>query len=94
MHITLLTYGSHDDFQPFLVLAIALQKAGHRVRLAAEAGVKRNLRTGGGSGHPPGTGAKPQQPAAFGNPEHGESAVFEKRASEYLGTCFWGIKMV
>jgi len=35
MHITLLTYGSRGDFQPFLALAIGLQKAGHRVRLAA-----------------------------------------------------------
>ena len=34
MHITLLTYGSRGDFQPFLALAIGLQKAGHTVRLA------------------------------------------------------------
>jgi sterol 3beta-glucosyltransferase len=35
MHITLLTYGSRGDVQPFLALAIGLQKAGHTVRLAA-----------------------------------------------------------
>jgi sterol 3beta-glucosyltransferase len=34
MHIPLLTYGSRGDFQPFLALAIALQRAGHTVRLA------------------------------------------------------------
>lgn len=34
MHITLLTYGSRGDFQPFLALALGLQKAGHSVRLA------------------------------------------------------------
>ena len=34
MHITLLTYGSRGDFQPFLALALGLQKAGHAVRLA------------------------------------------------------------
>ena len=34
MHITLLTYGSRGDFQPFLALAIGLQKAGHTVQLA------------------------------------------------------------
>jgi sterol 3beta-glucosyltransferase len=35
MHIPMLTYGSRGDFQPFLALAIGLQKAGHTVRLAA-----------------------------------------------------------
>ncbi|MFH2040586.1 MAG: glycosyltransferase, partial [Chloroflexota bacterium] len=35
MHITLLTYGSRGDFQPFLALALGLQKAGHKPRLAA-----------------------------------------------------------
>ena len=35
MHITLLTYGSRGDVQPFLALALGLQKAGHIVRLAA-----------------------------------------------------------
>jgi len=34
MHVTLLTYGSRGDFQPFLALALGLQKAGHTVRLA------------------------------------------------------------
>ena len=34
MHITLLTYGSRGDFQPFLALALGLQRAGHTVRLA------------------------------------------------------------
>jgi len=34
MHITLLTYGSRGDFQPFLALAIGLQKARHTVQLA------------------------------------------------------------
>ena len=37
MHITLLTYGSRGDFQPFLALAVGLQKAGHTVRLAGPA---------------------------------------------------------
>ena len=35
LNITLLTYGSRGDVQPFIALAIALQRAGHRVRLAA-----------------------------------------------------------
>jgi sterol 3beta-glucosyltransferase len=34
MKITLLTYGSRGDLQPFLALAVGLQKAGHTVRLA------------------------------------------------------------
>ena len=34
MRITLLTYGSRGDFQPFLALAVGLQKAGHSVCLA------------------------------------------------------------
>jgi sterol 3beta-glucosyltransferase len=35
MKITILTYGSRGDVQPFLALALALQKAGHTVKLAA-----------------------------------------------------------
>jgi sterol 3beta-glucosyltransferase len=35
MNITILTYGSRGDVQPFLALAIGLQKAGHKVKLAA-----------------------------------------------------------
>ena len=35
MNITLLTYGSRGDVQPFLALAVGLQKAGHAVSLAA-----------------------------------------------------------
>lgn len=35
MHITLLTYGSRGDFQPFLALAVGLQKTGHTPHLAA-----------------------------------------------------------
>jgi sterol 3beta-glucosyltransferase len=35
MKITLLTYGSAGDVQPFLALAIGLRQAGHTVRLAA-----------------------------------------------------------
>ncbi len=35
MRITLLTYGSRGDVQPFLALAVGLQRAGHRVTLAA-----------------------------------------------------------
>ena len=35
MRITILTYGSRGDVQPFLALAVGLQKAGHRVKLAA-----------------------------------------------------------
>lgn len=34
MKITILTYGSRGDVQPFLALAVGLQKAGHRVTLA------------------------------------------------------------
>lgn len=34
MNITLLTYGSRGDFQPFLALAVALQKSSYNVRLA------------------------------------------------------------
>ena len=35
MKITILTYGSRGDVQPFLALALGLQKAGHMVKLAA-----------------------------------------------------------
>jgi sterol 3beta-glucosyltransferase len=35
MKMTLLTYGSRGDVQPFVALALGLQKAGHSVRLAA-----------------------------------------------------------
>jgi sterol 3beta-glucosyltransferase len=35
MKITILTYGSRGDVQPFLALAVGLQKAGHAVTLAA-----------------------------------------------------------
>ena len=35
MYITILTYGSRGDVQPFLALALGLQKAGHTVKLAA-----------------------------------------------------------
>ena len=35
MKITILTYGSRGDVQPFLALALGLEKAGHRVKLAA-----------------------------------------------------------
>jgi len=37
MRITLLTYGSQGDFQPFLALALGLQQAGHEPRLAGPA---------------------------------------------------------
>jgi sterol 3beta-glucosyltransferase len=37
MKITILTYGSRGDVQPFVALAVGLQKAGHDVRLAAPA---------------------------------------------------------
>ena len=35
MKITIITYGSRGDVQPFVALALGLQKAGRRVRLAA-----------------------------------------------------------
>lgn len=35
MQITILTYGSRGDVQPFLALAVELKNAGHQVRLAA-----------------------------------------------------------
>ena len=35
MNITILTYGSRGDVQPFLALALGLQKVGHTVKLAA-----------------------------------------------------------
>ncbi|NOH04490.1 MAG: glycosyltransferase family 1 protein [Chloroflexi bacterium] len=35
MNITILTYGSRGDVQPFVALAIGLQKRGHYVKLAA-----------------------------------------------------------
>src|SRR5262249_48850835 len=34
MKITILTYGTHGDVQPFGALALGLQRAGHTVRLA------------------------------------------------------------
>jgi len=35
MKITILTYGSRGDVQPFLALAVGLQNAGHQIKLAA-----------------------------------------------------------
>ncbi|WP_345305907.1 glycosyltransferase [Candidatus Villigracilis saccharophilus] len=35
MKITILTYGSRGDVQPFVALALGLQKNGHVVKLAA-----------------------------------------------------------
>ena len=35
MKITLLTYGTRGDVQPFVALAVGLRRAGHRVRVAA-----------------------------------------------------------
>jgi sterol 3beta-glucosyltransferase len=35
VNITILTYGSRGDVQPFLALAVGLQKRGHQVKLAA-----------------------------------------------------------
>jgi sterol 3beta-glucosyltransferase len=35
MHLALLTYGTRGDVQPFIALAVRLQKEGHSVRLAA-----------------------------------------------------------
>ena len=35
MKIAILTYGSRGDVQPYLALALGLQKAGHTIRLAA-----------------------------------------------------------
>lgn len=35
MNITILTYGSRGDVQPFLALALGLQRDGHTVKLAA-----------------------------------------------------------
>jgi sterol 3beta-glucosyltransferase len=34
MHITILTYGSRGDIQPFVALGVALMRSGHTVRLA------------------------------------------------------------
>ncbi len=47
MKISLLTYGSRGDVQPFLALAVALQKAGHAPTLAAP-GRFADLATGQG----------------------------------------------
>jgi sterol 3beta-glucosyltransferase len=35
MKIAMLTYGSRGDVQPYLALALGLQKAGHSILLAA-----------------------------------------------------------
>jgi sterol 3beta-glucosyltransferase len=35
MKLTLLTYGTHGDVQPFVALGVGLKRAGHAVRLAA-----------------------------------------------------------
>ena len=35
MNITMLTYGTRGDVQPFVALGLGLKKAGHKVRLAA-----------------------------------------------------------
>jgi sterol 3beta-glucosyltransferase len=37
MHITILTIGSRGDVQPYVALALGLQSAGHRVRIATNA---------------------------------------------------------
>ncbi len=38
MQITILTYGSRGDVQPYIALGLGLQRAGYRVRLAAPEG--------------------------------------------------------
>jgi len=35
MEVTVLTYGTRGDVQPFLALAVGFQKVGHAVKLAA-----------------------------------------------------------
>jgi sterol 3beta-glucosyltransferase len=37
MRILIFTLGSRGDFQPYLALAVGLQRAGHQVTLAAPA---------------------------------------------------------
>lgn len=37
MRLTLLTYGSRGDVQPYVALGVCLQAAGHQVRLACPA---------------------------------------------------------
>jgi sterol 3beta-glucosyltransferase len=44
VNITILTYGSRGDVQPFLALALGLQKAGHSVKLAAPHGFEDFVR--------------------------------------------------
>lgn len=45
MKITLLTYGSRGDVQPFLALALGLQQAGHQPTLAAPARFEAFIRS-------------------------------------------------
>ncbi len=52
MKITLLTYGSRGDVQPFLALALGLQNAGHRVTLAAPQRFMELIRSYGIQGAP------------------------------------------
>ncbi|WP_373528160.1 glycosyltransferase [Nostoc sp.] len=47
MHITILTIGSRGDVQPYIALAVGLQKAGHRVQLATHAKFEPEIRASG-----------------------------------------------
>src|SRR5690606_32740434 len=52
MQITILTYGSRGDVQPYVALGLGLQRAGYRVRLAAPEGFAAFV-TGYGLGFAP-----------------------------------------
>jgi sterol 3beta-glucosyltransferase len=38
MRVAILTWGSRGDYQPYVALASALQRAGHEVRMGAPSG--------------------------------------------------------
>ena len=52
MKITICTFGTRGDIQPYLALAVGLQKAGHEVTLAAPQDFAEWIRSYGGKAHP------------------------------------------
>ena len=66
MKITISTFGARGDVQPYLALAVGLQRAGHRVTLATSTGFTEWIQSYGVQAHPTGVGMQEaaQQPAA------------------------------
>jgi len=52
MRITIFTFGSRGDTQPYLALAVGLQQAGHYVTLVASRDIAEWIRSYGVNVHP------------------------------------------